>query len=114
EAPKAAEPTKPAAPASPAASPAAGASPAASPAAAAQTGPAPVARKGSTLRILQWSHFVPAYDKWIDDWVGQWGQKNGVDAKLDHINTDQLPARIAAEASAGAGHDIIQFQGVVQ
>jgi multiple sugar transport system substrate-binding protein len=24
------------------------------------------ARAAGSLRILQWSHFVPAYDKWFD------------------------------------------------
>ncbi|MBI3637048.1 MAG: twin-arginine translocation signal domain-containing protein [Candidatus Rokubacteria bacterium] len=25
---------------------------------------APAQTKGTTLRILQWSHFIPAYDAW--------------------------------------------------
>src|SRR5205085_12010339 len=69
-------PAKPAAPvpaASPGASPVAspGASPAASPAAAAAaaTGPMPVAKSGSSLKILVWSHFVPAYDDWLDNYA---------------------------------------------
>jgi len=30
------------------------------------------------LKIVQWSHFVPAYDKWIDQFVRDWGASNGV------------------------------------
>jgi multiple sugar transport system substrate-binding protein len=25
-----------------------------------------------TLRILQWSHFIPEYDKWIDGFAKDW------------------------------------------
>ncbi|MBV9173813.1 MAG: hypothetical protein JOZ81_27440 [Chloroflexi bacterium] len=80
----------------------------------AQTGPAPVAKQGSTISVLLWSHFVPAYDDWLDQFGKDWGSKNNVTVKIDHVSTNDLPARIAAEASAGAGHDIIEFNGVVQ
>ena len=30
-----------------------------------------------TLRILQWSHFVPAYDRWFDNvYCRNWGRAN--------------------------------------
>jgi len=79
-----------------------------------QTGPLPAAKKGSTIGILLWSHFVPAYDDWLGQFGNDWGSKNGVTVKIDHVSTNDLPARIAAEASAGAGHDIIEFNGQIQ
>ena len=37
--------------------------------------PAHAARK--TLKILQWSHFVPGYDKWFNNnYIKEWGAKN--------------------------------------
>src|SRR5207245_8672736 len=70
---------------------------------------APARIKGTTLRILQWSHFIPAYDAWFDNvFVKEWGEKNGVKVRVDHIPHLELPARMAAEFAAGAGHDIIQ------
>jgi len=70
---------------------------------------APAQIKGTTLRILQWSHFIPAYDNWFDNqFVKEWGDKNGVKVRVDHIPHLELPARMAAEFAAGAGHDIIQ------
>ncbi|CAM5211744.1 hypothetical protein CDEF62S_05049 [Castellaniella defragrans] len=27
-----------------------------------------------TLKILQWSHFVPSYDKWFDGFAKAWGE----------------------------------------
>src|SRR2546422_7363512 len=69
---------------------------------------APAQIKGTTLRILQWSHFIPAYDAWFDNvFVKEWGEKNGVKVRVDHIPHLELPARMAAEYAAGAGHDII-------
>ncbi|HTZ78776.1 MAG TPA: twin-arginine translocation signal domain-containing protein, partial [Stellaceae bacterium] len=32
-----------------------------------------------TLTIVQWSHFVPAYDKWFDQFAKDWGQKNKIE-----------------------------------
>jgi multiple sugar transport system substrate-binding protein len=69
---------------------------------------APAQIKGTTLRILQWSHFIPAYDTWFDSKLTkEWGEKNGVKVRVDHIPHLELPARMAAEYAAGAGHDII-------
>jgi multiple sugar transport system substrate-binding protein len=61
------------------------------------------------LKILGWSHFVPAYDKWLDQFVADWGAKNGVKAVLDHIPHLQLPSKIAAEVATQSGHDIVQL-----
>src|SRR5919198_368276 len=111
-----APPPAPAPPAgaSPVPSPAAAASPAASPAAAAPTGPLPTAKQGASLKILLWSHFVPAYDDWFDNYAKQWGETNKVSVTVDHIRNADIPARLAAEASAGAGHDLFEFQAVIQ
>src|SRR5688500_5535949 len=62
-----------------------------------------------TLRIMQWSHFVPAYDTWFDGtYVKQWGQRNDTEVVVDHVNLAELPARAAAEVSAQSGHDLFQ------
>ncbi len=67
--------------------------------------------QAKTLKILQWSHFVPQYDKWFDGFATEWGKKNGVTVAVDHMAHLELPARAAAEISAGAGHDIFAFNG---
>src|ERR1043166_4292084 len=64
-----------------------------------------------TLRIIQWSHFVPQYDTWFDGFAKDWGKKNGVTVTVDHIPHLEIPARAAAEGSAGAGHDLFHFAG---
>ena len=79
-----------------------------------ETGVAPAQIKGSALRILLWSHFVPAYDAYFDKFAVDWGKANGVDTRVDHIPIDQLPARIASERAAGAGHDVFMMNGQIQ
>lgn len=63
------------------------------------------------LKIIQWSHFVPAYDKWFDNFAKEWGRKHGIAVTVDHIPVQNIPARAAAEASAGSGHDLFGFNG---
>jgi multiple sugar transport system substrate-binding protein len=62
-----------------------------------------------TLRIIQWRHFVPAYDTWFDNtYTKVWGRKNDTEVIVDHINLTDLPARAASEVAARSGHDIFQ------
>jgi multiple sugar transport system substrate-binding protein len=59
------------------------------------------------LSLITWVHFVPAFDVWFDrTWAVQWGQRNDVDVKIDHILNTLLTARAQAEAAAKSGHDI--------
>src|SRR5262245_44320836 len=84
---------------------------------AAGAGPALLTRRSvygqaprKTLKIAQWSHFVPEYDKWFDTvFCKQWGDKNNTTVTVDHINVNELPARAAAEVSAKKGHDLFGF-----
>ncbi len=64
-----------------------------------------------TLKIIQWSHFVPQFDTWFDSFAKDWGKKNGITVTVDHIPHLEEPARAAAEVAAGAGHDLIMFNG---
>jgi len=66
------------------------------------------------LSIVQWAHFVPAYDVWFDKYADEWGTKNKVKVTVDHVNNLDLPGRLASEAAARTGHDIIQFQSQIQ
>jgi multiple sugar transport system substrate-binding protein len=62
-----------------------------------------------TLRILQWSHFVPTHDKWYDQYAREWGEKNDVDVIIDHIGLADIRSTFASEVAAGKGHDIVEF-----
>ena len=71
--------------------------------------PGPGSGGGKQLRILQWSHFIPAYDTWFDGFAKQWAKDNGVTITVDHIDNADLPARSASEINAGQGHDLIEW-----
>jgi multiple sugar transport system substrate-binding protein len=65
---------------------------------------------GGELRIIQWSHFVPAYDQWFDrTYIKRWGEENDVNVIVDHVAFADLPPRAAAEVSAQSGHDLFWF-----
>src|SRR5262249_26138421 len=69
----------------------------------------PSRRLSGELKILMWSHFVPAHDKWFDPFAKDWGDKNGVKVTVDHINNADIPAKAAAEIAAGEGNAITQY-----
>jgi len=72
--------------------------------------PERAASQQKTLKILQWSHFVPAWDKWFNDtYTKEWGQKNNTNVTVDNINLVDLPARAASEAQAQKGHDLVML-----
>lgn len=75
----------------------------------AETFTEPTKKLSGDLTILLWSHFVPSHDTWFDRFAKDWGGKVGVNVKVDHIDQAQITTRIAAEVSAGQGHDLIQF-----
>ncbi len=63
-----------------------------------------------TLKILQWSHFIPAYDRWFDGvYTKQWGESNGTEVTVDHMASTEVAARGAAEVAARKGHDLFLF-----
>jgi multiple sugar transport system substrate-binding protein len=63
-----------------------------------------------TLKILQWHHFIPAFDRWFNDvYVKEWGEKNNTRVIVDNVGMTSLHSRAAAEISAQRGHDIFFF-----
>ena len=75
-------------------------------------GPMKFAKKqlAGELRIMQWAHFVPAYDVWLDStYVKRWGEANDVEVKVDHINNALLYSTGASQVAAQSGHDLFWF-----
>jgi multiple sugar transport system substrate-binding protein len=72
--------------------------------------PERAAAQQKTLKILQWSHFVPAWDEWFNKkYTVEWGQKNNTNVVVDNINLVDLNTRAASEAQAKKGHDLFMF-----
>jgi multiple sugar transport system substrate-binding protein len=68
------------------------------------------AKAAKTLKILQWSHFVPGYDRWFNNtYTKEWGKKNDTEVTVDNINLALIESRAAAEVSAQKGHDLVLF-----
>lgn len=43
------------------------------------------------LTIVQWSHFVPAFDTWFDKFAQDWGRKNGINLRLTTFRNKTSP-----------------------
>lgn len=78
-------------------------------AAVAFSAPAVVRAQPKSLRIMTWSHFVPAYDKWFDPFVTKWGESKGIQASVDHISFADIVPKANGEVAAGQGHDLYFF-----
>jgi multiple sugar transport system substrate-binding protein len=66
--------------------------------------------QSKTLKILQWSHFVPRYDEWFDKkFTKEWGEQHNTQVIVDHISSAEIRARAAAEVAAQKGHDLFMF-----
>lgn len=80
---------------------------AASPATGGATYTPPAISAGQhSLSLLMWSHFVPAFDTYFDKYAQDWGAKNKVSVTVDHIPTNTIASRSAAEVAANSGHDL--------
>jgi multiple sugar transport system substrate-binding protein len=64
-----------------------------------------------TLTIVQWSHFVPEFDTWFDNFAQGWGMNNHLSVTVDHVPHLEIPARAASEVAAKAGHDLFMWSG---
>ena len=82
---------------------------------AALAAPTIFARKASAqtekiLRIVQWKHFVPAYDTYFTGFAKQFGEKHKCKVEVDFVATNDLPTP-AADIARGGGHDILHLNG---
>src|SRR5262245_9653266 len=72
--------------------------------------PTRASAQAKTLKILQWSHFVPRYDEWFDKkFTKEWGEQHNTQVVVDHISAAEIRARAAAEVAAQKGHDLFMF-----
>jgi len=68
------------------------------------------AAKPKTLKITQWLHYIPRYDKWFNQsYIKEWGEKNDTEVIVDNLSIAALNARADAVALAKRGNDIFLF-----
>lgn len=65
--------------------------------------------EGTELKIVQWSHFVPQYDKWFDPFAQAWGEANGVAVSVDHLDITGLAPTLSAAIDAGEGPSLVEL-----
>lgn len=63
-----------------------------------------------SLKIMQWNHFVPAFDEWFNKvFVKEWGEKNDTDVIVTNVAMTSIESRAAAEVKKKQGHDLCMF-----
>lgn len=68
-----------------------------------------LAEPNKELKILQWKHFVSAYDEWFDKYTKEWGEENGVRVVVDHVDIGDLNDAILSDLAAGGEYDLYEF-----
>ena len=54
------------------------------------------------LRILQWSHWVPTHNMWIDELATKWGAENKVEVTVTHVPLAELGPKVLTDLMQGA------------
>ena len=67
---------------------------------------APLVAQERELKLLTWSHFVPASDAELKRQLEEYGAMAGIKVRMDRVAHLQLPAIMASEVQGQKGHDI--------
>ena len=50
------------------------------------------------LKIMQWNHFVPAFDEWFNKkFTREWGEKNNTEVIVTNVGMTSIEGRASAE-----------------
>lgn len=73
----------------------------------------PAAAQGparKSLKVMQWNHFVPAFDEWFNKkFVKEWGEKNNTEVIVTNVGMTSIESRASAEITKKQGHDLCMF-----
>ncbi len=61
------------------------------------------------LNVLTTANYVPASDKKLEEQVQEFAKQAGVTIKVDHLRSEQMPAKLAAEVTTQSGHDVVEL-----
>jgi multiple sugar transport system substrate-binding protein len=67
----------------------------------------PAARAARDLSILTPVNYAPASDEKFRELGQRFTKKTGINVRVDHIQSVQMPAKLSAELMSKAGHDIV-------
>ena len=68
---------------------------------------APAMAQERELKLLTWSHFVPASDSELEQQLKAFGKMAGIKVRMDRVAHLQLPAVLASEVQGQKGHDLV-------
>lgn len=71
--------------------------------------PPTVLAQKRTLNVLTTANYVPASDKKLEEQLQAFSKQAGVTIKVDHLRSEQMPAKLAAEVTTQAGHDVVEL-----
>jgi multiple sugar transport system substrate-binding protein len=61
------------------------------------------------LSVLTTANYVPASDKKLEEQLQAFAKQAGISVKIDHLRSEQMPAKLAAEVTTQAGHDVVEL-----
>jgi multiple sugar transport system substrate-binding protein len=61
------------------------------------------------INVLTTANYVPASDKKLEEQLQAFGKQAKVTVKVDHLRSEQMPAKLAAEVTTQAGHDVVEL-----
>ena len=61
------------------------------------------------LQVLTTANYVPASDKKLEEQVQEFAKQAGATIKVDHLRSEQMPAKLAAEVTTQSGHDVVEL-----
>lgn len=70
----------------------------------------PVKAAPKVLKIMQWNHFVPAFDEWFNKkFTKEWGERNNTEVIVTNVGMTSIESRASAEIAKKQGHDLCMF-----
>src|SRR5690349_11879789 len=73
-------------------------------------GRAPVSWAARDLSLLTAVNYAPASDVKLSELAKRFTKASGVNVRIDHIQSVQMPAKLSAEIMSKSGHDIISLE----
>jgi multiple sugar transport system substrate-binding protein len=73
-------------------------------------GGAPASWAARELGILTAVNYAPTSDVKLDELGKRFGKASGVNVRINHVQSVQMPAKLSAELMARSGHDIVSLE----
>src|SRR5580765_6652221 len=73
-------------------------------------GRAPASWAARELSLLTAVNYAPASDVKLAELAKRFGKAAGVNVRIDHIQSVQMPAKLSAELMARTGHDVVSLE----